>query len=621
MTTTPPSFKKLPRLATPSAPAVQNPSTARQLPNGRLGLGELRSAVKAGLLDTVVLALPNPQGQLKGKRYGARHFMDRVAEGGAEMCKYILATDIDMTPHEGFDLTSWNSGYEDVAVVPDLKTLRRVPWMLRTALVLGDAVGPDEQPLDVAPRQMLRDQLTQLAAHGLHAQVGLETEFVLYRGTYTKTTPVGPGGLVPVAENNLDYALDHAPALDRYFRRLQGALARAGMPVEAIKTEGAQGQIEITFPYGAALSACDRHLVFKHAVRTLAGRAGMTATFMASPETGVASGLHIHVSLTRSGNAMLPTPDGELSLIGERAVAGLLSALPALAPLYAPNVNSYKRYVPGSFAPTRMTWGFDNRTCAVRVVGHGNGLHLEVRLAGAFSDHVSVSVAVDLCGDVAQMSGTVGWPQSRAGSLSNIGPLSPPCLPRFEDLDFEVSDAFVGKPVVGAGAFKPFLERAVFLSELLDAAFESCVLRDEGLNGFAGDQLLSVADLPHQLTNLLSLGVYFLLRAGQLCFGVQRPLSPGGFDPVVGLFGGSVVTALAGDDSVLDQAAGVGVVVEERRRHVRPVSDGPDGEAAAFATQLSNGLLDLAELDLCLPAAGSDGCLGLVGFRGHGWSS
>ncbi|GGU43968.1 glutamine synthetase family protein [Streptomyces violascens] len=394
MTATPPSFKKLPRLTTPSVQSIQDPSSSRQLPVGRLGLDELRSVVKAGLVDTVVLALPNLQGQLKGKRYGARHFIDRVAGRGAEMCKYILATDIDMSPVDGFDLTSWSTGYEDVAVVPDFATLRMVPWLPRTALVLGDAIGPDEQPLDVAPRQILRDQLTQLAAHGLQAQVGLETEFVLYRGAYAKAMRVGSGGLGPVAEDNLDYALDHPPAMDRYFRRLQGALSRAGMPVEAIKTEGAPGQVEITFPYGGALSACDRHLVFKHAVRTLAGRAGMTATFMASPQTGVVSGLHVHVSLTRSGNAMLPTPDGELSLIGKQAVAGLLSALPGLAPLYAPTVNSYKRYVPGSFAPTRMTWGFDNRTCAVRVVGHGDGLHLEVRLAGADANPYTAVSAV-----------------------------------------------------------------------------------------------------------------------------------------------------------------------------------------------------------------------------------
>ncbi|MEU4347119.1 glutamine synthetase family protein [Streptomyces sp. NPDC023838] len=346
-------------------------------------MADLRDHVDAGLIDTVGLALPNLQGQLKGKRYGARHFLNRVAAGGADMCKYILATDINMTPLDGFDLTSWDSGYEDVAVVPDLRTLRITSWMPRTVLVLGDAVGPDEQPLDVAPRQILQGQLTQLAAHGLHAQVGVEIEFVLYKGAYGNGMRIGPGGLVPVSEHNLDYSLDHPPALDRYFRRLQGALAKAGMPVEAIKTEGVPGQAEITFPYGGALTACDQHVVFKHAARTLAGRAGMTATFMASPETGIASGLHLHISLTHKGNAVLPTPDGELSQTGEQAIAGLLSALPGLAPLYAPNTNSYKRYAPGSFAPTRMTWGYDNRTCAVRVVGHGAGLHLEVRLPGA----------------------------------------------------------------------------------------------------------------------------------------------------------------------------------------------------------------------------------------------
>ncbi|MGW2858343.1 glutamine synthetase family protein [Streptomyces sp. NPDC001205] len=390
MTSTPPPFSRLPRLTTPAP----RPPAGRQR-GATLPLGELRDAVTAGLIDTVLLALPNLQGQLKGKRYGARHFLERVAEGGAEMCKYILATDIDMTPHVGFGLTSWDSGYEDVAVVPDLTTLRRVPWMPRTVLVLGDAVGPDEQPLDVAPRQMLRAQLTRLAAHGLHAQVGLETEFVLYRGTYTKTAPIGPGGLVRVAEDNLDYALDHAPDVDRYFRRLQAALAKAEMPVEAVKTEGAPGQAEITFPYGGALTACDQHLVFKHAVRALAARAGMTATFMASPQTGIASGLHVHLSLTRSGNAMLPTEHGDLSLLGKRAVAGLLDGLPGLAPLYAPNINSYKRFMPGSFAPTRMTWGFDNRTCAVRVVGHGDNLHLEVRTPGADANpYLALSAAL-----------------------------------------------------------------------------------------------------------------------------------------------------------------------------------------------------------------------------------
>ncbi|MEU6254302.1 glutamine synthetase family protein [Streptomyces sp. NPDC047043] len=344
---------------------------------------ELRRAVGGGLIDTVLLAVPDLQGRLKGKRYGARHFLNRVLDGGAEMCAYILATDPDMTPVDGFALTSWASGYEDLRVEPDPSTLRILPWMPRTALILGHALGPEGEPIEVAPRQILRHQLTRLASHGLHAQAGLETEFVLYRGAYTPTSRVGLNGLVSVTVDNLDYALDHPPEYDRFFRRLQGSLSKAGMPVEAIKTEGAPGQVEVTFPYGPALSACDNHVAFKHAVRTLASRSAMTATFMAAPQTGVASGLHLHISLTRIGNPTLADPAGQLSETGTQAVAGLLAALPGLAPLYAPNTNSYKRFTPGSFAPTRMTWGPDNRTCAVRIAGHGAGLHLEVRLPGA----------------------------------------------------------------------------------------------------------------------------------------------------------------------------------------------------------------------------------------------
>lgn len=381
-----------------SAPArtgAETTSGTPRRPARVCSVDELRKAVGAGLIDTVLLAVPDLQGRLKGKRYGARHFLDRVLDGRAEMCAYLLATDVEMTPADGFALTSWGSGYEDIAVVPDPSTLRSLPWMPRTALVLGDALGRDEEPIEVAPRQILRHQLTRLASLGLHAQAGLETEFVLYRGTHRTGDRVGAGGLVPVTAENLDYALDHTPECDRFFRRLQGALSGAGLPVEAIKTEGAPGQVEVTFPYGPALPACDNHVLFKHAVRTLAARSAMTATFMAAPQTGIASGLHLHLSLTRSGNPMLAEPDGRLTPIGEQAIAGLLAALPGLAPLYAPNVNSYKRYAPGSFAPTRMAWGPDNRTCAVRVTGHGTGVHLEVRVPGADANpYLALSAAI-----------------------------------------------------------------------------------------------------------------------------------------------------------------------------------------------------------------------------------
>ncbi|MFZ3475994.1 glutamine synthetase [Streptomyces sp. 2.9] len=311
------------------------------------------------------------------------------------MCAYILATDADMTPSDGFALTSWASGYEDLTVVPDPSTLRILPWMPRTALVLGNAVDLDEDPIEVAPRQILRHQLTRLAAHELYAQAGLQTEFVLYHGSHTPDARVGHGGLVPVTAENLDYALDHTPEADRFFRRLQGSLAKAGMPVEAVKTEGAPGQVEVTFPYGPALPACDNHLVFKHAVRTLAGRSGMTATFMASPRlawpaacTCTSPSRAAATHDRRSGRTALgdwragrrrsswpPCPGSHRCT--RRASTPTTATCPARSP------------------PRRMTWGWDNRTCALRIAGHGTGLHLEVRVPGADTNpYLALSAAL-----------------------------------------------------------------------------------------------------------------------------------------------------------------------------------------------------------------------------------
>ncbi|MGD3109488.1 glutamine synthetase family protein [Streptomyces sp. YGL11-2] len=355
----------------------------------------MRTAVGNGRIDTVILAVPDLQGRLKGKRYGARHFLERVVGGDAEMCAYLLATDVGMNPIDGFALTSWETGYADLTVAPDLGTLRRVPWLPRTTMVLGHALTPEDQPLAVAPRQMLLTQIGRLAAaHGLHVQAGLESESLLYEGRFTSTRELGEGRLRPMGAMNLDYALDHPPVLDRFMRRLQSALAGAGSPMEAIKTESGPGQVEGTFPYGPALEACDTHILFKHAVRTLASRADLTATYMAAPQTGVGSGLHLHVSLWRGGEPVLATSDGDLSDTGRHAIAGLVQALPQLAPLYAPNTNSYRRYAMGSFAPTHMTWGYDNRRCAVRVVGHGSGLHLEVRVQGADANAYLAMAAV-----------------------------------------------------------------------------------------------------------------------------------------------------------------------------------------------------------------------------------
>ncbi|WP_326731884.1 glutamine synthetase family protein [Streptomyces phaeochromogenes] len=358
---------------------------------GCLSLDDLKTAVDSGDVTTVLLAVPNMLGQLKGKRLDARGFLQTItkqtqdgAKAGTEMCAYVLATNVDMEPLEGFELAGWETGFGDFRVVPDLATIRRVPYMPGAVLIHADALHHSGLPIDAAPRAMLRTQIDRLTKLGLAVKVGLESEFMLYQGTAQQAHAAGYRALEPVAPHNLDYALDHPVALTDFFDDLENVLRDAGTPVEAVKTEGAAGQIEVTFPYGEAMAACDAYTVYKHAVKHLGGRHTMTPTFMASPRTELGSGLHLHLSLWRDGRNAFAIPDeGELPETMQEAVAGLLSGLPHLAPLYAPNVNSYKRFRLRSFAPTHFSWGRDNRGCAIRVIGHGDGAHLEVRLAGA----------------------------------------------------------------------------------------------------------------------------------------------------------------------------------------------------------------------------------------------
>ncbi|MGX8903937.1 glutamine synthetase family protein [Streptomyces netropsis] len=342
----------------------------------------LRELIETDRISTVLLAVPDLQGRLKGKAHDAQHYLRHVAGEGAEACAYVLATDVDMRPVDGYALSSWDTGYGDLRLIPDPATLRVLPWASRTALVFADAHDLDGQPVQVAPRQVLRRQLEEFAARlGIAAKVGLEAEFFLYPCDPARIADGRP--LVPVSPHNLDYALDHPAPLAPYLRTLPEHLRLAGMPVEAVKTEGAPGQVEVTFPYGDPLEACDNHLVFKHGARAVADGQGLVPTFMAAPATGLASGLHIHLSLWNGDKPVLADSTGELSPLALQAIAGLLDALPQLAPLYAPTPNSYRRFRPDSFAPTHFTWGHDNRACAVRVTGHGRGRHLEIRLPGA----------------------------------------------------------------------------------------------------------------------------------------------------------------------------------------------------------------------------------------------
>ncbi|MFJ6901507.1 glutamine synthetase family protein [Streptomyces hokutonensis] len=395
--------------------------------------------VDRGAVDTVMLAVPDMQGRLRGKRLDANHFVDRVAFGGSDMCAYVLATDIDNRALDGFTLSSADTGYGDVSLLPDPDAVYRLAWMRRTALVFADAIGYDGGPVSVAPRQILQRQLDRLAARGITAQVGLETEFVL---SYTDATDLHHRARRPVFDRNLDYALDHPRVLTRFFEDLQECLAGMGWPVEAIKTESAVGQVEVTFPYGDPLRAADIHLLFQHAARTLAERAGLVANFMAAPATGIGSSCHIHLSLLDGdGVPLFAETEGRMPDAVRYAVGGLLDVMPYLGLLYAPTVNSYKRYVPGTFAPMTFTWGRDNRTCAIRVVGRGESLHLENRLPGADTNPY-LALAATLAAVLAGLDHKSDPPQPYIGSAFD-DPEAPPVPGSLQ----EALDAFPNCPL------------------------------------------------------------------------------------------------------------------------------------------------------------------------------
>ncbi|MFG2431787.1 glutamine synthetase family protein [Streptomyces sp. NPDC048590] len=348
-----------------------------------LATDELRLLVERGEIDTVVLAFPDMQGRLQGKRFAASFFLDEVLEHGTEGCNYLLAVDTDMNTVDGFAMSSWSNGYGDFAMRPDLATLRRVPWHEGTALVMADLAWEDGTPVAAAPRQILRRQLERLAAHGLTAHVGTELEFIVFKDTYEQAWDANYRGLTPANQYNIDYSVLGTGRIEPLLRRIRNEMAAAGLTVESAKGECNPGQHEIVFRYDEALVTCDQHAVYKTGAKEIAAQEGVSLTFMAKFNEREGNSCHIHLSLQDTdGHAVMAGEGGTMSPLMRHFLAGQLAALRDFSLLYAPNINSYKRFQPGSFAPTAVAWGHDNRTCALRVVGHGRSTRFENRLPG-----------------------------------------------------------------------------------------------------------------------------------------------------------------------------------------------------------------------------------------------
>jgi glutamine synthetase len=436
--------------------------------------------VRDGSVDTVLVAMTDMQGRLQGKRCAAEHFLHDVVGHGVEACDYLLGVDVDMDTVAGYDMTSWERGYGDLTLCPDLDTLRLIPWHGATALVLCDVLHPDGTPVAPSPRQVLRRQIERLAERGLAADVGTELEFIVFRDTYEEAWTHAYRDLTPANLYNVDYSLLGGGRVEPLLRRIRNEMTAAGMTVESAKGECNLGQHEITFRYDDALTTCDQHTLYKTGAKEIAHQEGCSLTFMAKFDEREGNSCHVHVSLRALGS-------GEPAFAGTGAhggsptmahfLAGQLAGLRELTLLLAPNVNSYKRFVAGSFAPTAVAWGHDNRTCALRVVGDGPAVHIEARVPGGdVNPYLAVAalLAAGLHGIEAEL------------------PLEPPVTgnayagdaPRVPSTLTAATELFAASTVARAAFGDDVVDHYVHAAHVELAAFESAVTDWERFRGF-----------------------------------------------------------------------------------------------------------------------------------------
>jgi glutamine synthetase len=344
-----------------------------------LTIEELKEQVERGEIDTVVAAFTDMQGRLLGKREHAEFFLEESAEHGVEGCNYLLALDMEMDPQAGYAMASWEQGYGDFVLTPDLGTLRRIPWLEGTALVLCDVGWGDGSPVVASPRQVLRTQVERARALGYEPMMGSELEFYLLKESYEEAHAKHYRDLTPSVPYILDYHILATTFDEPLIRHIRNSMAGAGIKIESSKGEAWPGQQEINLRYSDALAMADNHTIYKNGAKEIAHQNGCSITFMAKPDHGwIGSSCHIHSSLWREGANVFA---GE-SEIFQGYLAGWIACLRELALFLAPTINSYKRFTAGSWAPTTLAWGHDNRTCGFRIVGHGPSQRIETRIPG-----------------------------------------------------------------------------------------------------------------------------------------------------------------------------------------------------------------------------------------------
>jgi glutamine synthetase len=446
---------------------------------GNLSVSELNAAIAADEIDTVIVAFADAQGRLVGKRVSARLFQEEVLPHGAEACNYLLSVDVDMNTVDGYAMSSWEKGYGDMMLLSDPETLRRIPWMPGTALVMADLGWEDGAPVVQSPRAILKRQRERLAERDLVAYAGTELEFIVFDDTYRDAWAKGYRDLKPSTDYNVDYDLLASGRLEPLLRDIRRGMDGAGMYCEGVKGECNLGQQEIAFRYAEVLETADQHTLYKSGAKEIAEKHGKSLTFMAKFNEREGNSCHIHLSVRGTDGSPVMAGDQEygFSPFMQHWIAGILATLREFTLLYAPTINSYKRYQKGTFAPTGVAWGLDNRTCALRVIGHGQSLRPENRVPGGdVNPYLAISAII--AGGLHGVENELPMPDPLAGNAYSSGVDHLPTTLR------DAADLFEDSVIARAAFGDDMVEHYLHQARTEVAAYDAAVTDWERIRGF-----------------------------------------------------------------------------------------------------------------------------------------
>ncbi|GAA4154048.1 gamma-glutamylethanolamide synthetase GlnA4 [Leifsonia shinshuensis] len=444
-----------------------------------LTVEQLREEILSDAIDTVVLGFTDMQGRLQGKFIHGRFFLDSVLAHGTEGCNYLLAVDVEMNTVDGYAISSWEQGYGDMVFELDLSTIRRLPHRPGTALIQCDLSLEHGGPVRVSPRAILRAQTERAAKHGFTALAGTELEFVVFEDSYEDAWNAGYRDLTPANLYNVDYSILGSSRVEPLLRDIRNIMYAAGLDVESAKGECNFGQHEIAFKYAEVMTTADNHTVYKTSAKDIASQRGKSITFMAKPSEREGNSCHVHMSLRGLDGSLAfwDEATGERTPVYDHFIAGVLRTMREFTLFYAPSINSYKRFAKGSFAPTAVAWGHDNRTCSVRLVGHGAGARMENRLPGG-DVNPYLALAAMLAGGLYGVEHELELEPETVGNAYESGAPTVPTTLR------EARDAFAGSEIAREVFGEDVVAHYVNYADVELAAFESAVTDWELRRGF-----------------------------------------------------------------------------------------------------------------------------------------